>query len=177
MAPANYQTVRLRAGKHSSPEDGACVMELASMLAREPFSDYPRSVCPVVAGFLRTYNDLIDDERRQDLYDYAARAVGTRASRPVERIRTEMCVRFARQRRSWIATVWYLLPGFTVEVAAIQAARAAARDKGSHLRALRFVDELIAVPEPCDPLEEPARPVFAREEPGRTGPVPDRRGS
>ncbi len=38
MRQPNYQTVKLSRGKHSSPEYGACVMELASMLAGEPFS-------------------------------------------------------------------------------------------------------------------------------------------
>jgi hypothetical protein len=54
-------------------------MELASMLAGEPFSDHPQSVCPVIGTFLRTYNDAIDDEGRQDLYEYASLAVGTTA--------------------------------------------------------------------------------------------------
>ena len=43
-------------------------MELSSMLAGEPFSDRPRCVDPVIAAFLRTYNDGLDDSRRQDLY-------------------------------------------------------------------------------------------------------------
>ena len=33
----SHQTVRLARGKHSSPRDGVCVMELASMLAGEQF--------------------------------------------------------------------------------------------------------------------------------------------
>ena len=52
----SHQTVRLSAGRHSSPAEGVCVMELASMLAHEPFSDQQRSVCPVIAAFLRAYN-------------------------------------------------------------------------------------------------------------------------
>ena len=28
------------------------------MLAGEPFTDQPESVCPVIASFLRAYNDL-----------------------------------------------------------------------------------------------------------------------
>ena len=36
------------------------------MLAGEPFSDQPASVCPVIGSFLRAYNDSIDDGRRQD---------------------------------------------------------------------------------------------------------------
>jgi hypothetical protein len=67
MAPINHQTIKLGKGKHNSPEEGACMMELASMLAGEPFSDHPHSVCPVIGSFLRTYNDSIDDQRRQDL--------------------------------------------------------------------------------------------------------------
>jgi hypothetical protein len=30
MPPVSYQTIKLSKGKHASPEDGACVMELAS---------------------------------------------------------------------------------------------------------------------------------------------------
>ena len=67
MAPISYQTITLSKGKPASPEDGACAMELASMLAGEPFNDHPRSVCPVIGSFLRAYNDRIDDGRRQDL--------------------------------------------------------------------------------------------------------------
>jgi hypothetical protein len=55
--------------------DDVCVMELASILADEPFSDHPRSECPMIGSFLRAYNDRIDDGRRQDLY-------GCQLSRP-----------------------------------------------------------------------------------------------
>jgi hypothetical protein len=87
MPPVSYQTIKLSRGKHSSPEHGACVMELASMLAGEPFTDRPRSVSRPIAAFLRGYNDLLDDRRRQDLYAYASRAVGTAASPSIENAR------------------------------------------------------------------------------------------
>ena len=74
----SHQTVRLVRGKHRSPQEGVCVMELASMLAGERFSDRPRSVCPAIAAFLRAYNDTVDDRRRADLYGCAAAVVGTR---------------------------------------------------------------------------------------------------
>jgi hypothetical protein len=35
MSVPNHQTIKLSKGKHTSPEEGACVMELASMLAGE----------------------------------------------------------------------------------------------------------------------------------------------
>src|SRR5215216_143792 len=99
VAPANHQTIRLSKGKHASPSEGACIMELASMLAGEPFSDRPASVCPVVAGFLRAYNDRIDDDRRQDLYRYAAEVVDTRAAPAVEHARERRCLEWADEMR------------------------------------------------------------------------------
>lgn len=89
MNVTSHQTVRLQRGFHNSPEDGVCVMELSSMLAGEPFSDRPASVCPVIAQLLRTYNDGVDDERRQRLYACAALVVGSKADGDVERRRAE----------------------------------------------------------------------------------------
>nr|MBA3327252.1 hypothetical protein [Solirubrobacterales bacterium] len=91
-APRTHQTVRIGRGAHRSPADGACVVELSSMLAGEPFSDRPRCVSPVVAGFLRALNDRVPYATRQRLYPYAARAVGTRGDRRVERGRRDLCI-------------------------------------------------------------------------------------
>jgi hypothetical protein len=76
--PTTYQNVRLSRGRHYSPKSGACVMELASMLAGERFTDRPRAVCPVIASFLRAYNDLAPAAWRQDLVAGASRVVGSR---------------------------------------------------------------------------------------------------
>jgi hypothetical protein len=103
MSPATHQTIKLTKGKHSSPDEGACVMELASMLAGESFTDHPASVCPVIGSFLRAYNDSIDDRRRQDLYRYASQVVGTRGPLNVQRARAERLTEWAIQvcRRHW----------------------------------------------------------------------------
>jgi hypothetical protein len=98
MAPVTYQTIKLSRGKHTSQEKGACVMELASMLAGEPFSDHPQSVCPVIAALLRTYNDSVGDERRQELYTYAAKAVGSRGPRSLERARAQQLIGWISDR-------------------------------------------------------------------------------
>ena len=98
MPPATHQTVRLSQGKHRDPDHGACVMELASMLAGEPFSDRPRCVDPVIAGFLRTYNDGVDEVRRQSLYPLAAAVVGTRSTGGVQAERARMCMAWAQAR-------------------------------------------------------------------------------
>ncbi len=89
MANVTHQTVKLSSGRHASPQDGVCVMELASMLAGESFSDHPVSACPLIGGFLTAYNDSLDDDRRQDLYHYASRVVGSRASQDVQDARVD----------------------------------------------------------------------------------------
>jgi hypothetical protein len=171
VVATSYQTIALSAGRHRSPDDGACAMELASMLAGEPFSDRPASVCPVVAGFLRSYNDHVDDRRRQDLYRYAARVVGTRADRHAERRRGDMCLRFAREICGTpplrVRILHRLLRCQGLDVHAVYAARSAIATERPeiHGRVLRFLDELIAVtaerPEPAlpQPWRSGARPV------------------
>lgn len=149
----SHQTVRLSRGKHRSPEDGACVMELASMLANEPFSDRPRSVCPVIAAFMRIYNDRLDDDRRQDLYEWAARVVGTGQSSPaVLEARAEACEEFSR---SLLPTWPRLVSGVkrrhadhvsSPSGAGVIAARAIRRiTDETHLRALAHIEHLIAL--------------------------------
>ena len=91
MADLHHQTVRLSRGNHGSAQEGACVMELASMLADEPFTDQPQSACPVIGMVLRSYNDGLDDRRRQDLYAYAAAVIGTREPSATRR-RLRICL-------------------------------------------------------------------------------------
>jgi hypothetical protein len=151
MATVSHQTVRLSRGKHSSPEEGTCVMELASMLAGEEFSDHPRSVCPVIGSFLRTYNDLIDDDRRQDLYAYAARVVASRSTKVAERQRAARCVEWLEEptgRTLLPGTTWRLGP-WRSRWAADRAAKAAARSTrpDAHRRALALIDGMLSARE------------------------------
>jgi hypothetical protein len=97
--PPSFQTVRLEAGSHRGPEDGVCVMELASMLAGEPFSDHPRSVSKALAMLLRGYNDAVDDARRQALMPYASACVGSALGRPVDRRRRRLVRRWLTEVR------------------------------------------------------------------------------
>lgn len=68
------------------------------MLAGERFSDRPSSVCPLVAAVARAYNDAVDDRRRQDLYRFAADAVGTRGDFALQRRRAQVALDYARTR-------------------------------------------------------------------------------
>src|SRR4051794_31714211 len=143
MSAASHQTVRLARGRHASRQAGVCVMELASMLAHEPFSDRARSVSPTIGAFLRTYNDGIDDTRRQDLYPVAAAIVGTAARRSVERERIDRCLAFARRHGGPLPGRRAALGLATPEAAGAWAARTAL-DAGVHEEALSLVDELVA---------------------------------
>ena len=149
----SYQTVRLSRGRHASPEDGACVMEMASMLAEEQFSDHPPSVCPVIGAFLRVYNDAVDDDRRQDLYGYAAKVVGSRASEDVTAARAAVLAERTRQlrtaRRRWPLGLGLLIgfwwtPGLTPD-ASFAVSELAQRGRDGHRAALALVDELLAM--------------------------------
>ncbi len=155
MAPVSYQTIKLAKGKHASPEKGVCVMELASMLAGEPFSDHPGCACPVISSFLRSYNDSIDDERRQDLYAYASKVVGSRAPASVQRARVERLATWGldlhlRQQR-WTRLVlpdrWRVLARARgVETVVRLTIDAVRKDiERVHPQVLELVDELLAM--------------------------------
>ncbi|MEA2171953.1 MAG: hypothetical protein QOF76_5253 [Solirubrobacteraceae bacterium] len=68
------------------------------MLAGEPFSDRPRCADPVLAAYLRAFNDRLPHARRQELRPYAAAVVGTAGSRSVTRARRRRCLAFASGR-------------------------------------------------------------------------------
>jgi hypothetical protein len=158
MSPVNYQTIKLSKGKHTSPEDGACVMELASMLAGEQFSDHPASVCPVIGSFLRAYNDSVDDSRRQDLYGYASRVVGTRCSPDIQRARAERLLQWAAELRQRRWTRVLLPPRLRavglhrqppLDAVGTHAVHAIPRhNEQTHSEALALVDELLAISDP-----------------------------
>jgi hypothetical protein len=144
MTEQNFQTIRLSAGRHAGPEHGACVVELASMLSGEDFSDHPRSVCPVIGAFLRSYNDGVGDERRQDLYRYASRIVGSASTRAVQRERGRLLRAWAHERGS------RLRPNARVVrpiVAAREAAMIAIASRGTDADCdvLDLLDDLLAI--------------------------------
>jgi hypothetical protein len=151
----SYQTIRLRKGRHASPAEGACVMELASMLAGEPFSDHPSSVCPVIGSFLRAYNDRLDDDRRQDLYRCAADVVGSNASERIQRARADRLRAWSeeawerRRPRRFMPSAWRLIGVVReppVDVVGIHAVRALGRLTDEiHAAALALIDELLCI--------------------------------
>lgn len=157
MSGRTHQTTRLSAGKHRSPTQGACVMELASLLSGERFTDAPPSVCPVIRDFLRSFNDRIDDERRQELYACAAAVIGSRSTPLVERERLRLCVEAAHGVRwSWASLPTF--PAFPLRRhAAFRAgwALATGRDAGT-THALALVNDLLCAGREAPPAEDRA---------------------
>lgn len=91
-APLRIESLRLEPGSHVSPEQGVCIVELASILAKEKFSDEPDCVCEVIGAFLRSWNDRASYVDRQRLRPYAARIVGTCSGRAITHRRRDICL-------------------------------------------------------------------------------------
>jgi hypothetical protein len=160
--------VRLEPGSHRSPDEGVCVVELASMIAGEPFTDRPRCVDRVIGAFLRGWNDRAGYADRQRLYPYACRVVGTGGYGRVSRIRRDRCLSWSganldrgpigrlaarlrmRARIAWSVGLW---PAFRLrEGAGAYAARQCFARGGSE-EAFALLDDLLEVG-PRSPEEE-----------------------
>ena len=166
MSEANFQTVKLTKGSHRSPDEGACVMELTSMLAGEPFGDHPRSACPVIGSFLRTYNDRIGDGRRQELYEYAAKVVGSRGGRRARRARAARCRAWARQRGS-TTRISNRIGGSAAAGREAAVIATAYGDYDAHREALALIDELLRIGREPDPRPVESRVLSPTSEPRR----------
>ena len=68
----------LARGKHRSPRQGACFMEMASVLANEPWSDRPRCTHPLLSQLARLVNDHTSDAGRAELVVMIPEVVGVR---------------------------------------------------------------------------------------------------
>ncbi|MFL5908550.1 MAG: hypothetical protein ACJ75Z_13250 [Solirubrobacterales bacterium] len=151
-------SIRLEPGSHRSPNDGVCIIELASIIGGEPFGDRPRCVCPVIASFLRGWNDRVGYADRQRLYPYASRVVGTGGYGRIGRIRRDLCLRWAgadldrgpiwriasrlsmRGRIAWAVGLWQAIR--LKEGAGVYAARVAFARGGSE-EAFELLDRLL----------------------------------
>ncbi len=166
---ASHQSVRLARGRHGDPDTGVCVMELASMLAGERFSDHPQCVCRVIASVLRSCNDRFNATDRQRLYPCAADAVGTRAEGSVERRRLEACAAAVKPHawmRRWRRTPELRPPAGTSDLEIERFTDRVVRVV--HTRSARPVDELLAL---VDELLAIGRPGSGAPEIGAGAPL------
>jgi hypothetical protein len=159
---ATHQTVRLGVGRHDGPGRVVCVMELASMLAGERFSDRPTSVCPVIGAILRAYNDNLSDGLRDDLYRYAAEAVGTRGGYALQHRRAELALEWASARHEARSKPWRKprsrpdadwSPDLISEYVVTSLGRRISAE--DHPQVLKLIDRLISVGELVEHLPQP----------------------
>jgi hypothetical protein len=77
----------LKHGSHDNLRSGACVMEAAAYVAREPWSDHPECVSPVIGAFLRSWNDGLPSNAERDrlLMPLIPRIIDTRNAALEER--------------------------------------------------------------------------------------------
>lgn len=68
----------LSRGKHRSARKGACFMEMASVLANEPWSDRPSCTHPLLADLARLVNDNTSDQNRGELAVLIPSVIGLR---------------------------------------------------------------------------------------------------
>ena len=90
----DLETIRLGRGNHRPGSDDPCVMEAAALLAGETWTDHPACVSPVIAAFLRRWNDALGDEDRQSLKPFARKVLVTNTGAADD------------DRRAWMVTDW-----------------------------------------------------------------------
>jgi hypothetical protein len=61
MPTLELESLVLAKGSHNPDEGEACVMEAVAFVAGEPWSDSPTCASPVIAAFLRRWNDDLSD--------------------------------------------------------------------------------------------------------------------
>lgn len=156
------------------------------MLAGDRFSDRPASVCPVIGSILRAYNDNTEEPLRQDLYRFAADAVGTRTSFELQRRRATLALAWARSRyevrgrlrRQPTAPDPDWSPDLVAEYVIRSLGRRITAD--AHAAMLGLLDELIALGAQRELIEHLAQPLEDRRgaqevlvgEPGKRGAPP-----
>ncbi len=114
---AQVQAMELSSGGHGNMSEGMCVMEAVSFVAGEPWTDSPQCACPVIATFLRNWNDSLPDDERNDLLkDLIPRLVGTRSTAAVEQRRATMAADWLIREHT---PAWLRLAGLTAQADAL----------------------------------------------------------
>ena len=89
----DLSTITLLKGSHDSPEHGMCAMEAVAWLAKLPHSDRPECTCPIIAEFVRSWNDsLNDDDRNRLLKPLLPRLLNTRSTPEIAERRTYLAL-------------------------------------------------------------------------------------
>jgi hypothetical protein len=63
----DLSTITLAKGSHETRDAGMCLLEAVAWWAEETHGDHPACVSPVLGGFGRNLNDLLPQDKRQQL--------------------------------------------------------------------------------------------------------------
>jgi hypothetical protein len=94
MSDDVLETIVLKKGGHRSAAEGLCLMEAVAYVRGITHTDKPPCVSPVLGAFGRAFNDVLDDDSRQELKHIIPLLPGT-AGNPAK-----------DERRAWMATDW-----------------------------------------------------------------------
>lgn len=96
----------LKKGAHTRGA-GMCAMEAAAYLASEPHSDSPVCVSPVIAAFMRRWNDRLPDAERQRLKPLIPLVLHTATGLDDDKTRAWLCADWAVRERlpMWLERV------------------------------------------------------------------------
>lgn len=94
----DFAFIPLEKGAHATRESGVCAMELVAWMAGEAHTDHPVCTCPVLATFVRRWNDGLPNNTERDrlLRPFLLQLIGTRSTPEVEK------------RRSYLALDWLI---------------------------------------------------------------------
>jgi len=113
-------TLTLHRGSHKPPNGAfaACAMEMVSWISGEPWSDRPECACPVLASFMRSWNDALPDaERTTLLLPFVPRLVGTRGSGALEGRRATIAADWLVRTHT---PAWLRLTGLNAQAEALE---------------------------------------------------------
>lgn len=98
MNTAALDTITLSAGSHTPDSGKMCAMGAAAFIAGEPWTDSPKCVCPVIATFMRAWNDDLpnNEERDRLLKPLIPLTIGTKGNNQL------------KERRSFMAIDWVI---------------------------------------------------------------------
>jgi len=112
----DLDTLTLAFGGHEDRSNGLCLLEAVAWFAGEPHTDHPACVSPVLGAFGRSLNDILPDEKRQQLCPYITLLPGT-AGDDLDQVRGYLALDWLI--RIW-TPAWLDLAGFSEEARALR---------------------------------------------------------
>jgi hypothetical protein len=110
----------LSRGKHRRPRDGACMMEYASYLAGQRWSDHPACTHPLVGELARQVNDFTSDQSRQALVEFVPDMIDLTG----DDLRIDLCVALRAARTAFPVVAEQRLRIMAVAILACERLRA-----------------------------------------------------